>query len=237
MVLLWAQNCNSLATNYYGNSINDSNIISGYEDIIMSGAKLFGAIELQSLTNMHNTVSQIPLATTTTTTTTILNNPSPININKMDFYVSNINFGNQSVTDSTNQINWSSDNKLIFGDIGVLSLGKFPRRVNKFYYYPVLSPSINVKILRFQVYFQNNYNDGSPMAGKMQIKLVRTNRCQYISVNIAQLPADKGEWCLRIGDNNVIDLANYVGDKANFVIESDLNGNNWKIHENSYFSI
>lgn len=226
---MWAQNCNSLSTNYYGNSISDSSIISGYENIIMSGVKLFGAVELLELSNMCNMVAKIPLLTNMLLESELITNRFIFNISGVDY---------ADKTKDSGQIYWSSDNVLMFGIDGnnLLSLGKLFRRVNKIYYYPILSPSIDVKILRFQVYFQNNYNDALPMSGKMQIKIIRTNRCQYIYINVVQLPEDIGEWYLKIGDS-FIDLAKYVENKANFVIESDLNGNNWKVHEKSYFFV
>jgi hypothetical protein len=162
-----------------------------------------------------------------------------------DFYFFGTNYGNGLNLG----IYWSSNNVLGFGNPdstiswtattgkGVL-IGNLDRRTNNFYYSTTQSSS-GYSYLNCLLFAQNIYNDGIANAVQFQLRFFRGPASQYIEVRCKQAPSTAGVYNITNGSafqNTYGAFTNMVANQS-YVLESDLNGNNWTFYNNYYINL
>ena len=86
---------------------------------------------------------------------------------------------------------------------------------------------------------QNVYNDGVPNAMQFQIRMFRGSSFQYIEIRCKQAPSTAGAYNITNGtafQNTYGSFTNMVSNQS-FVLQSDINGNNWTFYNNYYVNI
>lgn len=160
------------------------------------------------------------------------------------FYFFGVDYGS-----NLNKIFWSTNNVLHFNigtntitwvattGLGIL-LGNTDRRTNTFYYSTTQSSS-GYNYINCVLYAQNIYNDGIPNAIQWQIRIFRGSSNQYIEVRSATVPNTGGVWNITNGSvfQNTFGGYTNVTSGNSFVLQSDINGNNWQFLNNYYVNI
>jgi hypothetical protein len=163
-----------------------------------------------------------------------------------DFFFFGTNYGNGA----NSGIYWNTNSVLGFGTPnGTISwaattgrgilLGNTDRRTNNFYYSTTQSAS-GYSYLNCLLFGQNIYNDGTPNAVQFQLRFFRGPIAQYVEVRCKQAPSTPGTYNITNGtafqNTFVSPFTNMVSNQS-FVLESDLNGNNWKLYNNYYINL
>jgi hypothetical protein len=166
----------------------------------------------------------------------------PINF---DFYFFGTNYGNGL----NSGIYWNTNNVIGFGPgngtitwvantgRGIL-LGNVDRRTNTFYYSSTQTSS-GYSFITCLLFAQNIYNDGVPNAVQFQIRIFRGSSYQYIEIRCKQAASTAGAFNITNGttfQNTYGAYSNMVANQS-FVLQSDLNGNNWTFFNNYYVNI
>ena len=163
----------------------------------------------------------------------------------MDFYFFGTNYGNGN----NNGIYWNTNNVIGFGTgittiqwfadtgRGVL-LGNTDRRTNTFYYSTVQSSS-GYNYITMLLFGQNVYNDGVPNAMQFQIRMFRGSSFQYIEIRCKLAPSTAGAYNITNGTafQNTYGSFTNMAPTQSFVLQSDINGNNWTFYNNYYVNI
>ena len=166
----------------------------------------------------------------------------PVNFN---FFFFGTNYGNSL----NSGIYWNTNQVIGFGTTnntitwvantgrGVL-IGNTDRRTNTFYYTPTITSS-GYSYMSCFLYGQNIYNDGVVNAVQFQFRIMRGPSYQYIEVRCKLAPSTAGAYNITNGtafQNTYGGFSNMVANQS-FVLQSDLNGNNWTFFNNSYVNI
>jgi len=162
-----------------------------------------------------------------------------------DFYFFGTNYGNSL----NSGIYWNTNNVIGFGPgngtitwtantgRGIL-LGNADRRTNTFYYSSTQTSS-GYSYITCLLFAQNIYNDGVPNAIQFQIRIFRGPSYQYIEIRCKQAASTPGAFNITNGttfQNTYGSYSNMVANQS-FVLQSDLNGNNWTFFNNYYVNI
>lgn len=162
-----------------------------------------------------------------------------------DFYFFGTNYGNGL----NSGIYWCSNNVLGFGTTnntitwaattgkGVL-IGNADRLTNNFYY-STTQTSSGYSYINCILFAQNIYSDGIPNAIQFQMRFFRGPVSQYIEVRCKQAPSSAGAYNITNGttfQNTYGSFTNIVANQS-YVLESDLNGNNWTFYNNYYINL
>ena len=166
----------------------------------------------------------------------------PVNF---DFYFFGVNYGNGL----NSGVYWNTNNVIGFGTpIGTITwvantgrgvlIGNADRRTNTFYYSGTLTNS-GFSYIKCLLFAQNIYNDGIPNAIQLQIRMFRGTNVQYIEVACKQAPSTPGAYNITNGtsfQNTYGAFTNMVANQS-FVLQSDVNGNNWTFYNNYYVNL
>ena len=163
-----------------------------------------------------------------------------------DFFFFGTNYGNGA----NSGIYWNTNHVLGFGATnatiswlantgrGIL-LGNADRRTNNFYYSTTQSSS-GYSYLNCLLFGQNIYNDGVTNAVQYQLRFFRGPSAQYVEIRCKQAPSTAGTYNITNGtafQNTFVSPFTNMVNNQSFVLESDLNGNNWKLYNNYYINL
>lgn len=166
-----------------------------------------------------------------------------------DFWFYNKNYGR----DYNGGIYWATNNYISFGAassaisfpasvVGV-AIANADRRTTSFWYSGTLT-SGGFSYINMLHFYQNFYNDNTPNAGQMQIRLLTNGVVQYIEVRCSSAPSNQGSFQISDGTsfqattNSTYSSFASLNSGVSFVLASLIgNNNSWEFYPNYYVNV